>query len=207
MTQRRVYNSENRNSQAIETKSRILNSAKKLFSKEGFDRVTISALADHASVSAPTIYALFKSKRGVLQALIDSALPSTDFESLVSESMSEPSPEKRLALTAKLARQIYDAESDFLNIFRGASVLSPELKKLEMEREKRRYERQGDYVKKMIKEKVLKNELNEKKARDILWSLTGRDLYRLFVLERKWSPAEYETYLGKLLKDALLNEL
>lgn len=181
-----------------------MKAAKELFQSEGFDRVTINKIAQAAQVSMPTIYALFKSKRGVLQSLIDDALPREQFAALVDESMQEESPKKRLSLCAKLARQIYDAESELMDILRGASVVAPEFKELEQEREKRRYERQGEYVKKMIEEKSLAEGLKLEKARDIIWTLTGRDIYRMFVVERGWTSDEYEKWLAQLLIQSLL---
>lgn len=202
---KRSYHSEARDSQAARTRGHILAAAKKLFQSEGFDRVTISQLAQEAQVSTPTIYAIFKSKRGVLQSLIDEALPSEKFAALVDASMDEPSPEKKLGITAKIARQIYDAERDLIDILRGALVVSPEFKELEQERENRRYERQGEYVKKMMKEKWLAKGLSLQKARDILWSLTGRDLYRMMVIEKGWTPDDYEKWLAELLAKSLLD--
>lgn len=203
---KRTYNSENRDAQAAKTRAHILKAAKELFQTEGFDRVTINKIAIAADVSMPTIYAIFKSKRGMLQSLIDEAFPPEQFAALVAESMQETSPTKRLSITAKLARQIYDAEKEFMDILRGASVVAPEFKELEQERENRRYERQGEYVKSMMKEKSLAKELTLEKARDILWTLTGRDIYRMFVIERKWSSDEYEKWLTQLLIKSLLDE-
>jgi AcrR family transcriptional regulator len=201
---RRTYYSEARDAQAVQTRSQILKAAKKLFQTEGFDRVTISKLAKAAAVSMPTIYAIFKSKRGVLQAMIDEALPPAQFAELVDSSMQETSLKKRLSITAKLARQIYDAEKELMDILRGASVVAPEFKELEQEREKRRYERQGEYVKKMMQEKLLAKGLTLQKARDILWTLTGRDMYRMLVIERGWTSDEYERWLTQLLVQSLL---
>jgi AcrR family transcriptional regulator len=202
---KRVYVSQTRDAQAAKTKSHILKAAKQLFQAEGFDCVTINNLAAAAAVSMPTIYALFKSKRGILQALIDDAFPPEQFAGLVDESMQETLPTKRLNVTAKLARQIYDAERGLMDILRGASVVAPEFKELEQEREKRRYERQGEYVKKMLHEKSLAKGLTLEKARDILWTLTGRDIYRMFVIERKWTSDEYEKWLSQLLIRSLLD--
>lgn len=201
---KRSYNSETRDFQAAQTRSCILEAAKKLFQTEGFDRVTINRLAKAAEVSMPTIYALFKSKRGVLQSLIDEALPLEQYTALVDNSMQEKAPKARLCITAKLSRQIYDAERDLIDILRGASVLAPEFKELEMEREKRRYERQGEYVKKLMKEKALSSGLTLKKARDILWTLTGRDMYRMLVVDREWTSDEYEEWLAQILIKSLL---
>lgn len=201
---KRSYHSENRDVQAAQTRSHILEAAKELFHIEGFDGVTIHKIAEAAGVSAPTIYALFKSKRGVLQTLIDDALPPEQFAALVDDSMHEVSPKKRLHITAKIARQIYDAERELMDILRGASVVASELKELEREREKRRYERQGEYVKKLMKEASLAKGLTLQKARDILWTLTGRDLYRMLVVERLWTPDQYEKWLAQLLVQSLL---
>src|SRR5215472_13927150 len=110
MKKKRIYSSEKRDAQASQTRSQILKAAKQLFQTQGFDRVTIGMLAKAAEVSMPTIYAIFKSKRGVLQSLIDDALPTEQFTALVDGSMHEHSPRKRLTITAKLSRQIYDAE-------------------------------------------------------------------------------------------------
>lgn len=205
MSQKRSYNSESRDAQALKTKASILDAAKRLFQEEGFDRVTIEKLAKAASVSMPTIYALFKSKRGVLQALIDEAMPKEQFTALVDEAMHEASMQKRMAITAKMACQIYDAERGLVDILRGASVVAPEFKELEQEREDRRYERQADFVKALIKEKALAKGLTLEKARDILWALTGRDLYRLFVVERGWTLEQYEKWLTNALSKALLS--
>lgn len=204
MKKKRIYNSESRDANALRTRSRILEAAKELFRTQGFDRVTIGMLAKTAEVSMPTVYALFKSKRGVLQSLIDDALPAERFSALVAGSLHEQSPEKRLGITAKLSRQIYDAERELTDILRGASVVAPEFKELEQEREQRRYERQGDYVKKLMQDKVLAKGLTLRKARDILWSLTGRDMYRMLVIEKNWTSNEYEKWLKRMLIDSLL---
>lgn len=202
---KRNYTSGTRDAQAAQTRTHILKAAKELFQTEGFDRVTINKLAKVAEVSMPTIYAIFKSKRGVLQALIDDALSPKQRAKLVDDSMQEKSPIKRLSITARLTCKIYDAERELMDILRSASLVSPELKKLEEERKMRRYERQGEYVKNMMNEKSLSKELTLKRARDILWALTGRDMYRMFVIERGWASSEYEKWLAQLLVKSLLN--
>ena len=203
---KRVYNSDSRVAQAEKTKKRVLEKAKKLFKKEGFDRVTIASLAKEAKVSVPTIYSVFKSKRGVLQALIDGALPERDFAFLVESVHEERCPRERLNLSAKIARQIYDAEKELVDILRSASMVAPELKELEQEREKRRYDRQGDSIKKMKTEGSLAKGLSLAKARDVFWAVTGRDMYRLLVIERAWTSEQYEDWLAKTLPSLLMNE-
>lgn len=201
---KRAYNSMTRNAQAAQTRTRILASAKNLFELEGFEHVTIEKIAQAANVSIPTIYSLFQSKRGVLRALMDEAFPTDHFNALVEKSIEEKSPKERLFISAKIAREMYDAERTQMNIFRGAAVLSPEFKELEKEREMRRYSRQEVTIKAMVKEKSLAKGLSASKARDILWAFTGRDMYRMFVIEQGWTSDAYEKWLAQLLVNTLI---
>ncbi|MEI8364802.1 MAG: TetR/AcrR family transcriptional regulator [Parachlamydiaceae bacterium] len=203
---KRSYNSVNRSAQAGQTRNRILEAAKKLFQSEGFECVTIEKLAQAALVSVPTVYALFQSKRGVLFALTDEALPSEQFNALVEKGKQEKSAKKRLMITAKLTRQLYDSETTQIGILQGASVLAPEFKEQQKEREERRYLRQEEFVKTLMKEKALLKDLRLSQARDIFWTFTGRDIYRMFVIERGWTSDKYEKWLAQLLIRMLLKE-
>jgi len=204
MSEKRAYRSDTRTQQAAVTRQRILEAAKRLFAEEGFDRVTIPQLADAAGVSKPTIYAVFKSKRGVLGALVDEALPPEQFWEMVEQVEQEPDVTQRLKITAAMARRLYDAEKQLMGLLRSAALIAPELKALEQEREARRYERQGATVKRMQEEGVLKHSLSLPQARDVMWALTGRDLYRLLVMERGWASEQYETWLASQLAGSLL---
>lgn len=203
---KRPYKSIARNAGAAQTKERILLAAKNLFESEGFECVTIEKIAQVASVSTPTIYSLFQSKRGILRALMDEVFPKDQFDTLVEKSNEASSPKKRLLYSAKIARQIYDAEKAQMEIFRGAVVLAPEFKELEKEREMRRYSRQEVTIKAMAKEKSLSKNLSVNKARDILWAFTGRDMYRMLVMEQGWTSEEYEKWLAQLLSNTLIDK-
>ncbi len=200
---KRPYKSVARNAGAAETKERILFSAKNLFESEGFECVTIEKIAQVANVSVPTIYSHFQSKRGILRALMDEVFPKDKFDTLVEKSNKAASPKERLLYSAKIARRIYDAEKEQMEILRGAIVLAPEFKELEKEREMRRHSRQEVTIKAMAKEKSLSKKLDVNKARDILWAFTGRDIYRMFVIEQGWTSNEYEKWLAQLLVNTL----
>jgi AcrR family transcriptional regulator len=203
---KRSYNSESRQTQSQKTKNRILASAKMLFESKGFDKVTIEEIAREAQVSSPSIYSIFQSKRGILLDLMDEAFPPEQHASLVEQGKKEKCPRKRLEITATISRQLYDAEKTQLSFLRGASILDPVFKGLEIERERRRYQRQKETVETMAKEKVFTDNLSISKVRDILWAFTGRDLYRMVVVERGWSSDEYEKWLAELLIQVLLSK-
>lgn len=203
-TKKRSYHSESRKTQSLETKNRILLAAKKLFETKGFEIVTVDEIARKAEVSTPSVYSIFQSKRGVLLGLMDEALPLHQFEALVEKGKKEKCPRKRLKITAKMAREIYDAEKNNLSFLQGATILDPIFKELEVERETRRHQRQKNTVEEMTNDGVFTDLLTMDKIRDILWAFTGRDLYRMFVVERGWSSDEYEKWLADQLILTLL---
>ena len=201
---KRIYNSKSRKMQAQQTKERIISSARNLFESKGFEEVTIDEIAASADVSSPTIYALFQSKLGILRALMDTALSHEHYEKLVGKAVIEKSPPQRFAMAATISRQLYDAERDQLGNLKSSPIIDSELKKLENEREKRRYERQEKSFKETVRLGGLAKGLDVQKGRDILWALTGRDLYRMLVIERGWTSGVYECWLANVLEKILM---
>ncbi|MFA6915976.1 MAG: hypothetical protein WC222_06230 [Parachlamydiales bacterium] len=55
-------------------------------------------------------------------------------------------PSKHLEITASMARQLYDAEKAQLSFLKGASILDPVFKGIEIEKERRRYQGQKETV-------------------------------------------------------------
>lgn len=202
--QKRGYRSELRKARAVETRRRILASAKNLFARYGVQNVTINALAHAAGVSGPTIFALFKSKTGVVRALIENTLFGPRYKELVARALSAGDPVERLRRTATLSRSTYDVERSEMSLIRGASALSPELKSLEQANDRRRYRRQAVTLKFLHRQQALSPRLDLRRARDVMWTLTGRDLYRMLVLERGWSSDDYERWLAETLISSLL---
>ncbi len=204
ITKKRPYSSESRQQKAQLNRKSILGAAKKLFESKGFEKVKIEEIAAEAGVSAPSIYAIFQSKKGLLLALMDESYDLNKFEELVKKSKGEKLPKKKLMLSAKIARELYDAEKSELSLLKGASIVDPEFKTLEIERENRRYERQKETVQTLAAAGAFKKGIEVKEARDILWTMTGRDLYRLLVVERGWSSDQYENWVGETLIKSLL---
>ncbi len=58
----------------------------------------------------------------------------------------------------------------------------------------------------MANEKAFKESVTFSKIRDIHWAFTGRDFYRMLVVERGWSSDEYEKWLADLLIQTLLSK-
>ena len=205
-TESRRYVSPRRQQQADETRRRIVDAARRLIGKNGYDETTIAGIADEAGVATQTVYAVFRSKQGILRALIDRAIYGLDYEKLVLRSLAQSDPADRLRHAAKIAREIYESERTELDFLRKAGVENPEAIAVDKDREGHRFEAQAVMIDSLEDAGALRRELKRSTAHEILWSLTGRDLFRMLVIERKWSATRYQDWLGELLVKELLRE-
>ncbi len=203
-TRKRTYKSLVRQRQAGDTRVRIIEAARALLQSEGYAGMTIEGIAQRAEVSAQSVYALFKSKTGILIELLDQSTFDTEYDDAVRRALSATDPETRLRLAAPIARQIHDAQSATFDLLRGAGVVAPELAKLEQQREGLRYERQERMIISLRDAGRLQPGLDQVTARDIFWMLTGRDVYRMLVRERSWSSQKYQDWLADSLVHSLL---
>src|SRR5258706_6696638 len=201
---KRPYKSLVRRRQASDTRRRIVEATRQLLQSEGYAGMTIEAIAQRAEVSAQSVYAIFKSKTGILTELLDQSTFGADYEDAVRQAMSASDPEIRLRLTARIARQIHDAQSAAFDLLRGAGVVAPELAKLEQQRECLRYERQERMIISLREAGRLQPGLDHGTARDIFWTFTGRDVYRMLVRERGWPSQKYQDWLADTLVHSLL---
>jgi len=202
---KRPYKSLVRKRQAGDTRRRIVDAARQLLQSAGYDGMTIEAIAQRAEVSAQSVYAIFRSKTGILTELLDRSTFGDEYEEAVRQAMRASDPETRLRLAARIARQIHEPLSAAFDLLRGAGVVAPELAKLEQQRERLRYERQERMIISLRDAKRLRLGLNHQTARDIFWMLTGRDVYRMLVRERRWSPQKYQDWLADTLVHSLLS--
>jgi len=200
----RAYKSVARECQAAETRRRIIKAAHRLLRSDGYAGMTIGAVAQRAQVSIPTVYAIFKSKTGILTALLDESMFGPDYEDVVRHARIATDPETRLRLAAAVARQIRSAQSAAFDLMRGAGVVAPELAKLAQVRERLRYDREEGVIASLQESGRLRPGLSYRTARDIFWMLTGGDLYRMLVRERGWSPHKYQGWLADTLVRVLL---
>ena len=181
-----------------------MDGARALFSKRGIDRVTIAQIAAKAGVAVSTVYALFKSKEGILRALMESSLFGPRFREALALLDGINDPVEGIARTASIARAIYESESEEVGLLRGASGFSPALRRLEEEFETRRYEMQESRLRLLASRSLLKDGLTLAEARRIMWMYTSRDVYRMLVQEGEWTPARYEAWLSGTLVASLV---
>lgn len=200
----RAYASRRRAAGAQETRAGILAAARDLFARRGVEAVKIDDVAAAAGVAGSTVYAVFKSKEGILRALMRDALFGERYAQAQALIAGVDDPVRMIAMTPQIARTIYETESVELGFLRGVAAWSPALRTLDREFEEMRYAAQEQRLRRLFEAGKAKPGLALEDARRILWMYTSRDVYRMLVEEGGWTPARYEAWLADVLIDALV---
>ena len=129
------------------TKERILSEALKLFSKNGYDAVSVEQIATAVGIKAPSLYNHFKSKQAIFNAITnETAMRYNNFTSSLSVHLQNAPQDQAVfnnitadALFEKVSKIfIYSLHDETLSNFRKMMTIeqfrSPELSKLYTER-------------------------------------------------------------------------
>ena len=202
---KRAYDASRRRASAEERRGRILQTARNLFGHYGYGATSIERIAGEAGVAVPTVYAIYRSKRALLFALLDQADGRADVAGLLRDLNSAAgNPRKQLRRLVSFTCRFYAQAGDIVDIARGAGSTNEDLLALWQEGEDRRLRGQKPLADAWDRSGALRKDINAKDALDILWAMTGADHYRLFVVDRKWSAARYEVWLENTLARLLL---
>lgn len=201
---KRPYSSRARSESAEDTRKRILMAAKGLFGRKGIDKVKVADIGERAGVAASTIYAIYKSKDGILRALMEQALFGSRYQDAQTLLAGVTDPVQLVELTSHVSRAIYESESSDLGLLRHASGFSPALRKMEQEFERMRYDMQEKRLRMLFKAGKARKGTTFDEARRIMWMYTSRDVYRMLVHEGGWTPERYQEWLSQTLLEALV---
>ena len=198
----RRYESPHRREQAIATRKQILESAQRLFERQGYAATTMAAIAAEAGVALKTVYVAFETKSGVLRALWNVLLRGADDNVAVAdrdwyrEVLAEPDPQRRLRLNAHNSRAVKERAGALMAVIRAAAPLDPDLDALWGRIQTEFYANQRAIVEGLAEQRALRPGLDVTQAADILWTLNHPDVWQLLVRSRGWSADDYERWFG-----------
>ncbi len=202
---RRPYLSPRRRGQAEETRRRILTVARSLFVERGYGTTTIEAIAESADVSPQTVYAGFASKRGILSALLDQMAADADLPRL-NKALAAAAGNPRQQLRARIAftTRFFARGIDLIEIARTVSGVEPDLAAMWNEGEGRRHRAWSTMIAGWERTRAIPPGVTAREAVDLLWALSGPDVFRLLVVERRWSRRRFEEWLFAMAERTLL---
>jgi TetR/AcrR family transcriptional regulator, regulator of cefoperazone and chloramphenicol sensitivity len=116
-----TYTSPLRRRQAEETRSKVVEAARRLFAHNGFAATTIADVAREAGVSQQTIYGGFGGKQGLVVALIDLIDRDSDVPASLGRLLASDDPDEILDLAARIPRSVVERSGDLIVALAGAA--------------------------------------------------------------------------------------
>jgi AcrR family transcriptional regulator len=188
----------------------VVEAARTLFVERGYGATTIEAVSDRSDVPPATVYRLFSSKLGILKALLDVSIAGDD-EQLpvldrpeVAALFAEPDPEELLAGFARINVAINERSGQIYQVLASAARSEPEAAEILGQYTQQRQQGQGLIARALARAGALRSDLRERDAADIIHVFMSPEVYRLLVIDRRWSRARYESWLENALAQQLL---
>jgi AcrR family transcriptional regulator len=188
----------------------VIDAARTLFLERGYGATTIDAISALSDVPPATVYRLFSSKRGILKALLDisiggdnDAVPMAD-RPPVRSLLADPNPKNMVAGFVGIAAQVNSRTAAIYRILVSAAASDPDAATLLDDLTRQRQEGQGRVARALARARALRLNLRERDAGDIIHALVSPEVYGLLVVDRRWPPERYETWLTETLVDQLL---
>ena len=189
----------------------VVDAARDLFVRGGYGATTIEAISAQAGVPVATVYRLFASKLGILEAVLDVAIAG-DHEPVpvarrpqVSELAGAEDPRQQLAGFVAFASQINDRVAPVYGILVSAAGTDPDAAALLEGLTRQRQRGQRMISRSLARAGALRAGLREADAADVIHALLSPEMYRLTVVDRRWSADRYRTWLTDLLVGQLLD--
>jgi AcrR family transcriptional regulator len=182
----------------------MINVAHELFLEQGYAATPLRQVAERAGVALPTLYAAFGNKRALLFAVFEAAR----HEAAINEPGVEVPLERQRPLTAeRIAHRVRltrEGGAPVARIIDKAGAADPEVAELWLALQHDRHERMSALARALHRQRLLRPGLTVSEAADVLWTITSNETYGLLVLDRGWSPGQYERWLAETLAGTVI---
>lgn len=191
-----------RQRQALATRQLIVEAACELFVAQGYLATTIEAISVRAGVAVSTVYAVFRNKRGILQAIRESWHLESGQREIYRQAREQSDPQRRLALAAHATRRQWETGGVMMTIYQAAAAADPDAaaELATALQGRRRFFTQ--FIDEMAKQ--LRPELSPTCAVALFYTLTQPTIYQDLVEGEGWKAEEYEAWLAETLQQQLL---
>ena len=206
----RTYDSSLRARQAAERRLALAVAARDLFLEHGYPATTMGEVAARADLSLKTVYNAYTSKAGLLRAVWDLSLKGDLDDAPVAERpwytavLSEPDPQRQVAVTAENSRIVKTRIGPLLKVIRDAASVDDDLAALWELIQTDFWANQRVIVESLAAKGALRPGLDVRRATDLLWMLNHPDVWLLLVDRRGWSPTDWENWFAETCREQLL---
>src|SRR5664279_441214 len=198
---KRAYKSPRRAEQAAATRNAVLAAARELFVSNGYTATTVAEIAEHARVSADTVYASVGRKAALLRELVETAISGTE--------QSVPAEQRDYVVRIRLATSARDKITTYALAITGiqqrmgpvflalrdAAATDKECASLWAEIAKRRAANMRTFAADLRTTGELRTDLSDDQVADIIWSMNAAEYWVLLVRERAWTADQFTAWL------------
>ncbi len=192
-----------RQRQALATRELIVDAACELFLAQGYMATTIEAISARAGVAVSTVYAVFRNKRGILQAIRERWHRESGQRDIYRQAMEQSDPKRRLELAAYATRRQWETGGAMMAIYQAAAAADPDAAAELSTALQGRRAFLTQFIDAMSEQ--LRPDLSSTRATALFTTLTQPTIYQELVGEDGWSPEEYEVWLAETLQQQLLS--
>ena len=207
---RRPYDASRRRLRANEGRERMLDAARRLFAERGYAETTIDAIAQEAEVAVPTVYAAFKSKRGVLSALMNRLLSGEPGGPPLLQTAgpqrvaAERDPRRMLALFVADLSEVQERVIPTYEVMKNAARTEPDVAALLVRMQAHRHSNLATIPARLAELGALRRGLSIEEAARTIWALASPEVRHMLLTFAGWSAAAYRRWLEATLVALLL---
>jgi AcrR family transcriptional regulator len=191
-----------RDVRAAATRARMIRAAYELFSAEGHKAATMQRIAKRADVAVQTVYFTFHTKDELLQAVHEWAVlgdePTTTAQRpWILAAMDQPDGREALRLAVAGIAEIEMRVAPLIPVYHAVAT-SPAGAVFRRSEELRR-EGMAELAAALAAKTPLQTAITLRRASDLLFVLTGPEVYRSFVQDAGWTHDQWIEWMSALL--------
>jgi AcrR family transcriptional regulator len=209
----RGYDNTSRAEQARANRHRVLRATYRLLITTGYAATTIKAVAAEAGVSAETVYKSFGSKAKLIKETYDVTLVGDEepipfmerpeYQALIAD----PSARGKLTAYAGLCRMLSARLGPLIDVLlAGAKSGDHELAEFAETIKRERLLGATEIVRQIVGTGQARADLDQDRARDMVWVLNSPEVYQLLSRDRGWTDDQYEQWLGDMFIAEMLDD-
>jgi AcrR family transcriptional regulator len=185
----------------------VIDAAFELMLERGYSATTMTAIAEHASVAERTVYNLFRSKTGLMLAMLrDRALGGED-QSLIADHAHMWGLDDPVEIIEFAVETNHRVASRALSLFRvayQAAAVEPEVADALVELEEFRFQHQGEVVDMLRDKGFLRSDVPYELLKRGVWLLAGPETV-IKAMDAGWDLNNYSDWLRDSLPRLLLD--
>lgn len=189
-----------RQEQAVATKDRIAETARRLFAEHGYGATSMEAVAREAGVAVRTVYSAFGAKREILSWICEKWLERARAREGAGEVLQVPGAPERLLAAARWLTGLYAAGFDVVLIFEAATDESAETRQLLRSKLAGRNHAMDAMIASLGPE--LRVSVAEGQA--VFRALAAPGVYQELVAQSSWSDEQFAQWVADVLRGQLL---